>query len=111
MRKILRGTEASMFNFGANLWTLHYLRLTNQIDYTKHFPIFEHLNVELASIMYRFDVNGSFRMWDTSQPSVWLVIFVGVSYNKKNAMIIFLTCSCLNEGMINNNNINIVIIY
>ncbi|KAB7502079.1 Antigen [Armadillidium nasatum] len=72
VRKILRGTEASMFNFGANLWTLHYLRLTNQLDYSKHFPIFEHLNVELAAIMYRFDRDGSFRMWDTAEPSVWL---------------------------------------
>ncbi|KAL7646788.1 UNVERIFIED_CONTAM: hypothetical protein RMT77_002043 [Armadillidium vulgare] len=72
VRKILRGTEASMFNFGANLWTLHYLRLTNQLDYSKHFPIFEHLNVELAAIMYRFDKDGSFRMWDTAEPSVWL---------------------------------------
>ena len=29
VRKELRGTEASTFNFGANRWTLHYLRLTN----------------------------------------------------------------------------------
>lgn len=71
VRKRLRGTEASTFNFGANLWTLHYLRLTNQLDYTKYWPIFEHLNVELAAIMYRFDKNGAYKMWDSSEPSVW----------------------------------------
>ena len=60
-----------MFNFGANLWTLHYLRLTNQLDYSKHAPYFDHLNVELAAMMYRFDQNGSFRMWDSSNTSVW----------------------------------------
>lgn len=57
LRKRLRGTEASAFNFGANLWTLHYLRLTNQLDYTKHRDAFEQLNVELAAIMYRLVPN------------------------------------------------------
>ena len=72
LRKKLRGTEASAFNFGANLWTLHYLRLTNQLDYIKHRDAFDRLNVELAAVMYRFDSSGAFRMWDNSAPSVWL---------------------------------------
>ncbi|ROT65787.1 hypothetical protein C7M84_016234 [Penaeus vannamei] len=72
LRKELRGTEASTFNFGANLWTLHYLRLTNQLDISERQDIFDQLNVELAAIMYRFSSEGSFKMWDTSQPSVWL---------------------------------------
>ncbi|XP_047481542.1 CD109 antigen-like [Penaeus chinensis] len=72
LRKELRGTEASTFNFGANLWTLHYLRLTNQLDISERQDIFDQLNVELAAIMYRFSSEGAFKMWDTSQPSVWL---------------------------------------
>ncbi|KAK3858623.1 hypothetical protein Pcinc_035182 [Petrolisthes cinctipes] len=72
LRKELRGTEASAFNFGANLWTLHYLRLTNQLDYLKTRNVFDQLNVELAAIMYRFNSEGAFRMWDTGGPSVWL---------------------------------------
>ncbi|CAL4102803.1 unnamed protein product [Meganyctiphanes norvegica] len=54
LRKELRGTEASVFNFGANLWTLHYLRLTNQLNLHDRADVFEQLNVELAAIMYRF---------------------------------------------------------
>ncbi|XP_042213472.1 CD109 antigen-like [Homarus americanus] len=72
LRKTLKGTEASTFNFGANLWTLHYLRLTNQLDYAEAREIFDQLNVELAAIMFRFSADGSFKMWDTSAPSVWL---------------------------------------
>ncbi|XP_069938701.1 CD109 antigen [Cherax quadricarinatus] len=72
LRKELRGTEPSTFNFGANLWTLHYLRLSNQLDYSEVREIFDQLNVELAAIIYRFGADGSFKMWDTAGPSVWL---------------------------------------
>ncbi|XP_076046263.1 CD109 antigen-like [Oratosquilla oratoria] len=72
LRKHLRGTEASTFNFGANFYALEYLRLTNQFDFEEAVPIFDRLSVELAAILYRFDKNGAFRMWDTSAPSVWL---------------------------------------
>ncbi|XP_050698378.1 CD109 antigen-like isoform X1 [Eriocheir sinensis] len=72
LRKELRGTEASTFNFGANLWTLHYLRLTNQLDYANTQEVFDQLNVELAAIMYRFSPEGAFKNWDTAGPSVWL---------------------------------------
>lgn len=71
LRKELRGTEASTFNFGANLWTLHYLRLTNQLDYTNTQEVFDQLNVHLAAIMYRFSPQGAFKNWDTAGPSVW----------------------------------------
>lgn len=71
LRKELRGTEPSTYNFGANLWTLHYLRLTNQLDYAEAGEVFDQLNVELAAIMYRFGRDGSFKMWDTAAPSVW----------------------------------------
>ncbi|KAK7085756.1 hypothetical protein SK128_008452, partial [Halocaridina rubra] len=76
LRKVLRGTEASAFNFGANLWTLHYLRLTNQLDYAEVKDVFDQLNVELAAMMYRFGPDGSFKNWDTAGPSVWLTAWV-----------------------------------
>ncbi|XP_068210039.1 CD109 antigen-like [Palaemon carinicauda] len=76
LRKELRGTEPSAFNFGANLWTLHYLRLTNQLDYAEAGDRFDQLNVELAAIMYRFGADGSFKMWDNAAPSVWLTAWI-----------------------------------
>ena len=32
----LRSTDGVAFNFGATLWTLHYLRLTNQVRSEGH---------------------------------------------------------------------------
>ena len=58
-------------DFGANLWSLHCLRLTNRFRLSAARPVFEQMNVEMAAILYRFDAEGAYRMWDTAPPSVW----------------------------------------
>ncbi|XP_050713228.1 CD109 antigen-like isoform X2 [Eriocheir sinensis] len=72
LRKPLKGTDDTTFTFGANVWTLHYLRLTNQLDYSQAQKIFEKLNVMLTAIMFRYNTDGSFKMWGNVGPSVWL---------------------------------------
>ena len=71
LNRRLRSTEASAFDFGANLWSLHCLRLTNRFRLSAARPVFEQMNVEMAAILYRFDAEGAYRMWDTAPPSVW----------------------------------------
>jgi hypothetical protein len=38
--------------------------------------IFEAMNVELTAVMRRYTSQGSFAIWDTSKPSVWLTAWV-----------------------------------
>ncbi|XP_071531816.1 CD109 antigen-like [Panulirus ornatus] len=66
-----RSTDGVAFNFGATLWTLHYLRLTNQLDVTEVRDAFEYLTVQLAGLLRRYSVGG-FSMWAFTPPSVWL---------------------------------------
>ncbi|KAK8397836.1 hypothetical protein O3P69_004560 [Scylla paramamosain] len=72
LRKPLKGTDDTTFTFGANVWTLHYLRLTNQLDYSEAQNIFDYLNKMLIAIMFRYNEDGSFKMWGNVRPSVWL---------------------------------------
>ncbi|XP_037084851.1 CD109 antigen-like [Pollicipes pollicipes] len=76
LNRRLRSTEASAFDFGANVWSLHYLRLTNQFKLSFARSIFDQMNVDMAAIMYRFGSDGAYRMWDSSPPSVWLTAWV-----------------------------------
>ncbi|XP_043245415.1 CD109 antigen-like [Amphibalanus amphitrite] len=76
LNRRLRSTEASAFDFGANLWSLHYLRLTSQFRLSAARPVFEQMNVDMAAVLYRFDANGAYRMWDSAPPSVWLTAWV-----------------------------------
>nr|XP_053644901.1 LOW QUALITY PROTEIN: CD109 antigen-like [Cherax quadricarinatus] len=59
------------FNFGAKLWTLHYLRLTNQLVVSEALEAFDYLAVQLAGLLWRTS-NGGFSMWRFTPPSVWL---------------------------------------
>jgi hypothetical protein len=38
--------------------------------------VFEAMNVELTAVMRRYTSQGSFALWDTSKPSVWLTAWV-----------------------------------
>ncbi|XP_066953727.1 LOW QUALITY PROTEIN: CD109 antigen-like [Macrobrachium rosenbergii] len=66
----LRSTDGVAFNFGATLWSLHYLRLTNNLDIREAYPV-QHLTVQLAALLWRTK-QGGFCMWSSSEPSVWL---------------------------------------
>ncbi|KAK7017962.1 hypothetical protein SK128_001868 [Halocaridina rubra] len=67
----LRSTDGLAFNFGATLWTLHYLRLTNNLDMKEAYAAFNHLSVQLAGLLWRSS-QGGFSMWAFTSPSVWL---------------------------------------
>ncbi|KAK3859992.1 hypothetical protein Pcinc_033930 [Petrolisthes cinctipes] len=66
-----RSTDGVVYNFGATLWTLHYLRLTNQLDLSESRDAFDYLTVQLAGLLWRYE-KGAFSMWAFSPPSVWL---------------------------------------
>jgi hypothetical protein len=86
----LKGTEARASELGANVWTLHYLRLTNRLRRDKLREVLSHvttiftqvLNFSIGhtikiirvmiQVMMRFNVTtGAFHNWDDSPPSVW----------------------------------------
>ncbi|XP_047502417.1 complement C3-like [Penaeus chinensis] len=73
--RILKSTDGLAFNFGSTVWTLHYLRLTNQLNMTKAKKAFEFLNSQLAGLFARYS-DGAFRMWKASEPSVWMTTWV-----------------------------------
>lgn len=73
--RVLKSTDGISFNFGATVWTLHYLRLTNQLNVGKAKKAFESLNVNLAGLLTRYK-KGAFKMWHASKPSVWLTAWV-----------------------------------
>lgn len=72
----MMSAETAAYNFGANLWTLHYLRLTNQLQPSQTYQVLTAVNVEYAAIARYQDENGAFRMWPDSEPSVWLTAYV-----------------------------------
>lgn len=70
------GAETAAFNFAANLWTLHYLRLTNQIKPELTYQVLTAVNVQYAAMARYQDEEGAFRMWPESEPSVWLTAYI-----------------------------------
>ncbi|OXA61880.1 Complement C3 [Folsomia candida] len=72
MGKDGKGTADRLFELSANIWALHYLRLTNQLTTSISRPVFTHMNKLFAWIMKRFSLPGFFKMWNISRPSVWL---------------------------------------
>jgi CD109 antigen len=82
MGKDGKGTADRIFELSANVWALHYLRLTNQLttpdqtSTTRTRPVFAHMNKLFAWIMKRFSLpsssSGFFKMWNISQGCVWL---------------------------------------
>ncbi|XP_013776899.1 CD109 antigen-like isoform X2 [Limulus polyphemus] len=75
--------EQSMFNFAANLYTLHYMRLTGQRKPDLEKEAFKHLNIEYQRQLTYQNHDGSFRLfrWD-NKPSVWLTAFCARIFHK-----------------------------
>ncbi|XP_068239791.1 CD109 antigen-like [Palaemon carinicauda] len=71
----LKSNDGYAFNFGSTLWALHYLRLTNQLNISEAQEAFNHLNVELATVLKRRE-GGAFKMWDASRKSVWMTSWI-----------------------------------
>lgn len=67
-----KGTADRIFDLAANTWTLHYLRLTNQLTSDQAKQTFQAMNRHFAQIMKRFNANsGWFKVWNLSKPTVW----------------------------------------
>nr|BAR45629.1 macroglobulin complement-related 1 [Epanerchodus sp. RS-2014] len=75
--------EGLAFTFGATVWMLHYLRLTNQLTKEILYPSFEHMRYYYGSLLNFRKNDGSFFMWDTwgtnldrAESSVWLTAYI-----------------------------------
>lgn len=70
----IRGTEADLFVLAATSWSLHYLRLTNQLDSSTLYDGLDEMNVQLADLMRLYHPRGSFAAHRNSKPSVWVTV-------------------------------------
>lgn len=70
----LRGTEAHLFNLASTAWSLHYLRLTNQLQPEVLYRGLDEMNIQMADLMRLFNSQGSFKPHTNSKPSVWMTV-------------------------------------
>ncbi|XP_059351436.1 CD109 antigen-like [Daphnia carinata] len=76
LSRSLRGTEANLFNLATTLWSLHYLRLTNQLQSDVLYSGLNDMNVQMAELMRLYHRDGSFRAHTNSKPTVWVTAWV-----------------------------------
>ena len=74
LSRSLRGTEANLFNFATTMWSLHYLRLTNQLESDVLYSGLNDMNVQMADLMRMYNQDGSFSSHKSSHPSVWVTV-------------------------------------
>lgn len=67
-----KGAETSLFELSVNVWTLHYFRLTNQLEHDVLKETLAKCSTLFGEVMYFYRDDGSFSNWNTSTPSVWL---------------------------------------
>ncbi|KAF2360648.1 Alpha-macroglobulin receptor-binding [Trinorchestia longiramus] len=72
----LMGAETEAYNFAANLWSLHYLRLTNQLPYGMTRKVLDAVAVSYAAIVRYQNPDGSFSMFPGDEAGVWLTSHV-----------------------------------
>ncbi|XP_043206412.1 CD109 antigen-like [Amphibalanus amphitrite] len=68
--KPLKSLDGSVFNLAYNAWSLHYMRLTNQLPRSFLRQVLEKMNVHFLLIMKRYR-RGPFLFFDGGRPSVW----------------------------------------
>ncbi|XP_022237429.1 CD109 antigen-like [Limulus polyphemus] len=83
LRKPCDGGEQNMFNFAANLYTLLYIRQTNQKIPEMEREALHYLNIGYQNQLSYQNEDGSFRMfrWN-DKPSVWLTAFCVQVFHK-----------------------------
>ncbi|XP_064466508.1 CD109 antigen-like [Ornithodoros turicata] len=83
LHKPIYCAEQNMFGFGANLYTLFYLRLTNQRNIAIEKQAFKYLNIAYQRQLTYQNSDGSFSAfrWH-SRPSVWLTAFCARVFSK-----------------------------
>ncbi|XP_076069383.1 CD109 antigen-like [Oratosquilla oratoria] len=69
--KVMKSNDGLIFNFGATLWAMHYLRYTTRLDMKKAKKAFAFINVQWDGMLRRYK-KGGFTMWHDSMPSVWV---------------------------------------
>ena len=74
LSRSLRGTEANLYNLATTSWSLHYLRLTNQLVSDVLYNGLNDMNVQMAELMRLYHHDGSFRAHTNSNPSVWVTV-------------------------------------
>ena len=68
--RFLKSLDGTVYNLAANIWSLHYLRLTNQLSRPFLRNVLEAVNVQFILIMKRWR-GGPFLFFDGGRPSVW----------------------------------------
>ncbi|XP_037068259.1 CD109 antigen-like [Pollicipes pollicipes] len=68
--KPLKCLDGTVFNLAYNAWSLHYMRLTNQLTRAFLRSVLEKMNVQFILIMKRYR-RGPFLFYDGGRPSVW----------------------------------------
>ena len=68
--KPLKSLDGTVFNLAYNSWSLHYMRLTNQLPRAFLRRVLEQMNVHFLLIMKRYR-RGPFVFFDGGRPSVW----------------------------------------
>lgn len=66
-----KGTESVLFEMAANIWSLHYLRLTNQLQSSTTHNVLSEVNVLYNHVMKRYNSSGWFYNWNPKKPSLW----------------------------------------
>ncbi|XP_037085494.1 complement C3-like [Pollicipes pollicipes] len=66
----LKSLDGTVFNFACNTWSLHYLRLTNQLTRPLLRSVLERMNTHFILIMKRYR-GGGFLFFDGGRASVW----------------------------------------
>nr|CAH0103527.1 unnamed protein product [Daphnia galeata] len=76
LSRSLHGTKANLYNLASTLWSLHYLRLTNQLKSRVLYRGLNTMNVQMAELMRLYNYDGSFIAQKASDPSVWVTTWV-----------------------------------
>ncbi|XP_075233181.1 CD109 antigen-like isoform X2 [Lycorma delicatula] len=72
LNRYSKGTESRLFEMAANVWSLHYLRLTNQLQSSTAHTVLEEINILYAHVMKRYNSDGWFYNWNPKKPNLWL---------------------------------------
>lgn len=73
LKRESKGAMDTLFELYINIWSLHYLRLTNQLKWTVLHKKLTDCNSLYAEVMRYFHKDGWFNYWETSdqESSVW----------------------------------------
>lgn len=73
LRRESKGAVDFVFELNANIWILHYLRLTNQLNHETLKYVLNECNSLYSTIIRYFSFEGFFTNWEPtlSYPSVW----------------------------------------